>query len=85
MQGRKRILTKEGIMEHDKTLPKNRLAGILGMGLITLLMLTIFLVWGHVQGRSHEVVDLYFAACRGLEQGFSPLLTLCRFDSVPLL
>jgi len=63
-------------MEYGKTIAKNRLRNILGMGFITLLMLGIFLAWGHVQGRSHEVVDLYFAACRGLEQGISSVLTL---------
>ena len=46
-------------MKHGEILPKNTLTSILGMGFITLLMLTISLAWGHLQGRSHEVIDLY--------------------------
>ena len=63
-------------MEYGKTIAKNRLSNILGMGFITLLMLVIFLAWGHLQGRSHQVVDLYLASCKGLEQGISSVLTL---------
>jgi len=63
-------------MEYGKTITKNRLGNILGMGFVTLLMLVIFLAWGHLQGRSHEVTDLYLASCRGLEQGISSILTI---------
>jgi hypothetical protein len=64
-------------MEYGKTITRNSLRNILGMGFITLLMLVIFLAWGHLQGRSHEVTDLYLASCKGLEQGISSVLTTC--------
>jgi hypothetical protein len=72
-------------MKYVKTITKNRLRNILGMGFITLLILALFLAWGHVQGRSHKVVDLYFSACKALEQGSSSDLTNSTVDLFPLL
>jgi hypothetical protein len=72
-------------MKHSETLPKNRLAGILGMGFITFLMLAIFLAWGHMQGRSNQIIDLYFASCKIFEQGLSTFLSICGIDRLPLL
>jgi len=68
-------------MEHNVTaLKNNRWTSILGMGVITIFMLAIFLAWGHLQGKSHEIINLYLASCQGLEQGISSLLTICKSD-----
>jgi len=67
-------------MKNWKTLAENRLANILEMACIAFFILVMSLVWGHIQGRSHEVIDLYLAACKGLEQGISSVLTACRSD-----
>jgi hypothetical protein len=72
-------------MEHYETLSGKRLTSILGMGFIAILMLLIFLAWGHLQGRSHEIINLYLESCKDLDLGMASVLTIFRIDRFPFL
>jgi len=54
-------------MEYLKTKQSTGLARMLGIAFMTMIFLTIILLWGHVQGRSNHLIDLYFAYCKELD------------------
>lgn len=71
-------------MKSTKKILENNLKEILGRWLITLLILLGLLVWGHLQVRSHKVINLYLSVSSKLGEvissdpnlGILPLLKL---------
>jgi len=72
-------------MEHIETKSGFKVARIIAITFITFLVVASFLLFGFFQGQSNHLVDIYLASLNSLNQGTSPVSTILRIVSFPLL